>query len=104
MLDRYDPIHKKLRPGGEWSDKEIKLEAEHWAEIERYMGLFERISFLVDDNFIDIEVFDRLYGYRIRNIETNPTIKREKLTNRAYGWQDFIELSKAIKDAKDKNT
>jgi len=98
MLDRYDHIHKKLRPEGQWASKEIELKAEHWAEIERYMGLFERIGILIDDDFISIEVFDRLYGYRIRNIQNNPTIKREKLEKRAYGWTDFIALSKALEN------
>jgi hypothetical protein len=26
MLDRHDLIHKKLRPGGEWAAREVKLE------------------------------------------------------------------------------
>lgn len=100
MLDRYEHIHKKLRPGGAWFGEEIELEPDEWAEIERYMGLFERIAILIDDNFIDIETFDRLYGYRIRNIKNNPTIKLEKLEKRAYGWKDFIELSNAMEKAR----
>jgi hypothetical protein len=97
MLDRYDPVHKKLRPGGEWAAAEIQLGPDEWAEIERYMGLFERVKILIDDGFLDLETFDYLYGYRVRNIEANPTIKREKLVRRAWGWKHFIELSEALK-------
>ena len=94
MLDRYDEVHKRLRPGGCWASG--RIEDHEWPDIERYMGLFERIKVLIDDGFIDLEIFDRLYGYRIDNIRINPQIKEEKLIKRAYGWKYFIELAEAL--------
>ncbi len=96
MIDRYDDINIKLRPNGEWTKKN-SFEGFEWAQIERYMGLFERIKLLIDDGFIDIDVFDRLYGYRIKNITVQPLIKEVKLENNASGWKDFIELARKIK-------
>jgi hypothetical protein len=92
MLDRHQEVHKKLRPGGEWAGEETELEAADWAEIERYMGLFERAKILIDDGFLKPEEFDHLYGYRVRNICANPTIRREKLEKRSYGWLYFLDL------------
>ena len=103
MLDRYDQIHKNLRPGGSWCAKEMEFSPEQWAEIERYMGLFERISILIDDNFISIDVFNRLYGYRLINIRENPTINREKLKKRAHGWKDFLKLLEAVEKVRAKD-
>ena len=96
MLDRHEAVHKKLRPGGEWAGGEVKLQPENWAEIERYMGLFERAKILIDDGFLDPEDFDHLYGYRVRNIRANPTIAREKLEKRAYGWRLFLQLEQLL--------
>ena len=95
-LERYFPVHKKLRPGGEWAAPEVTLTRDSWAEIERYMDLFERAKILIDDGFLELEAFDHLYGYRIRNIRANPTIAREKLEKRAYGWKYFLELEQSL--------
>jgi hypothetical protein len=100
MLDRHQAVHKKLRPGGEWAGTEVKLEPGDWAEIERYMGLFERAKILIDDGFLDPEEFDHLYGYRVRNIRANPSIRREKLEKRAYGWRYFIELENLLEESR----
>jgi len=104
MLDRHEAIHKKLRPGGEWAGASIELSASDWADIERYMGLFERAKVLIDDGFLDVEDFDHLYGYRVRNIRANPTISREKLERRAYGWRMFLALEEQLNTAKSAGT
>jgi len=103
MLNRYDSIHKQLRPGGGWtSGKPITLD--DWPDVERYMGLFERVKILIDDGFIDIDTFDRLYGYRIDNITNNQQIKTEKLIKRAYGWKDFNALVQALERRRKRGT
>jgi hypothetical protein len=91
MLDRHDAVHKRLRPGGDLASGETIAPGD-WPAIERYMGLFERIKILIDDGFIDLDAFDRLYGYRIDNITNNKQIKQAKLVDRAYGWRDFNAL------------
>ena len=103
---RHYKIHKLLRPGGDWSVPGKGPEcAEDWADVEAYIGLFERVKVLVDDRIIDLETVNRLYGYRINNIVQNKIISTEKcLTSpeewshlpdeerKKHGWFDFMEL------------
>ena len=96
MLQTYDKVHKLMRPIGDWRSGKKKIEEDDWPDIERYMGIFERIKILIDDKFINLAVFDRLYGYRIDNILKTRQILNEKLIKRAYGWQDFIHLTNAL--------
>lgn len=95
ILNRYDEVHKALRPGGKWRNTQISTD--EWPDVERYMGLFERIKIVIDDGFIDIGTFDRLYGYRIDNVTANHQINQEKLVNLASGWRDFNELAKELR-------
>jgi hypothetical protein len=98
----HDPIHLRLRSRSTdfawWADDQ-PTRAE-WAAVEAYMGLFERVWVLVKDGSIDIEVIDRLYGYRVRNIVKNDRIRAAKLENSALArdWVDFIELWRALDD------
>ena len=97
MLSEYQTVHMKLRPGGEWSSRGAGPETnEEWIEVERYMGLFERLYILTKDNLVDVVVINRLYGYRLRNINKNQIIRVEKLEKRAEGWRDFIALRDAL--------
>lgn len=68
------------------------------------MGLFERVWVLVKDGSLDIEVVERLYGYRIENIVINDRIRKIKLEDksRARYWIDFIELWRALDQAHQK--
>ena len=103
MLNRYDAVHKRLSPGGDLaSGKSITMD--EWRDIERYMGLFERIKILIDDGFIDIDRFDRTYGYRIESIISNKQIRKEKLEDRADGWREFNELVQALKRRRERAT
>ena len=62
-----------------------------------YMGLFERIYIFVEKGIIDdIDIINRLYGYRVRNIVANNIIRKEKLVKEADSWTDFIELAKLL--------
>ncbi len=102
----HDPIHLKLRdrpPGYHWW-KDHEPSGEEWAEVEAYMGLFERVWVLVKDGSLDIEVVERLYGYRIENIVINDRIRKTKLEDqsRARYWIDFIELWRALDQAHQK--
>ena len=103
MLNRYDPVHKRLRPGGDWHAGK-SISTDEWPDVERYMGLFERIKILIDDGFMDIDKFDRLYGYRIDNITNNRQIKEEKLVKRAYGWRDFNALVEKLEKHREKQS
>ncbi len=99
---RHREVHKKLRPGGDWSlvspEDEIreKVNGPHFlkdgADIEGYMGLFERVQLLREKDLIDIETVNRLYGYRLFTIVKNDNIYQGKLVENGDGWTDFIRL------------
>ena len=90
-------IHSKLRPKGEWSIPGTGPKStDEWIAVEKYMGLFERISVLVDSGIISKQIIDRLYGYRISNIVHNDIIYQTKLVQEKDGWSDFIKLANLL--------
>jgi hypothetical protein len=93
----YVALHARLRAGGQWwASEERQPSNEDWAELEQYMGLFERMWILVQDNSLDLGVVDRLYAYRLGNIVKNDHIRGLKLEREASGWTDFIRLWHAL--------
>lgn len=97
MLQQHNQVHISLRTGGDYESGKRKPEnAEDWAAIEQYMGLFERIKVLIDDNIIDLDTIDRLYGYRVFNIVDNADIRQAKLEEEAKSWSGFIALWHAL--------
>ena len=95
----HKDIHAKLRFGGVYPGVVDALDfPKDWPAIESYMGLFERIQVLVEEKIIDIDVVDRMYGYRLYNIINNPIIHEEKFVKLGNGWRDFIKLWKALGD------
>jgi hypothetical protein len=88
--------HRRLRPGGEWSQNTGPTTNAEWSDVERYMGLFERINVLVNDEIIALDYVDHFYGYRILNIARNPVINDAKLVRAAESWQGFIELWRKV--------
>jgi hypothetical protein len=104
---RHSDVHVRLRPTGSWaglgndSSKHhlaTLLTSEEWAEVEAYMGLFERIEMLVDAGIIDVPLVNRLYGYRVSNIVGNTAIRQVKLIKLSDGWQDFLSLCARLED------
>jgi len=91
MLENYHHVHIALRPGGELFDK-VKLSHQERTDIERYMGLFERAKVFIDDQFLTIDHFKNLYGYRMRNLARHPWVRSEKLIERQAGWTYFLAL------------
>jgi hypothetical protein len=100
---KHEKIHLLLRNAEAsfkwWSGAEPT--GDEWAEVEAYMGLFERVWMLVKGKSIDIEAIERLYGYRIENIVINDKIRETKLEDKelAIYWVDFIELWRALDEA-----
>ena len=89
---RHDATHRRLR-GGDWAKpRSGPKNREEWADVEAYMGLFERIEVLIDGGVLDASLVNRLCGYRVKNIVDNEKIRREKLIRRADGWSDFRSL------------
>lgn len=72
-------------------------------DMENYMSLFEQFKVLLDYGIIDLEVFDRLYGYRVMLIVLNDFIFQDTLIKHAVGWPDFIQLAKVISRRQSRN-
>jgi hypothetical protein len=97
-LDIHQPVHRCLSPGGKWHCGKEKIKDDEMPLVDRYMGFFERIKIMIDNDFISLATFDRLYGYRLEHILRNKQIVEQKLVIRKHGWQDFIDLVNALED------
>ena len=103
---QHEATHRKFRPAtgtptstvGLWHGRNARgpTTPEEWADVEAYMGLFERVNVMIDQRLLDVAVIQRLRGYRVTNILTNPFVMKEKLTKRADDWDDFIALAKRL--------
>jgi len=96
LFNDHIDTHKRLRPGGEWSENAGPTTNAEWSDVERYMGLFERINVLVNDGIVALDYVDQFYGYRILNIARNPAIYDAKLVRAAESWRGFIELWRKV--------
>ena len=95
MLDNYHHVHSALRPGGDLTNQK-ELTHKQKVDIERYMGLFERAKVLEDDNFLPIERFRNLYGYRLKNLAKQPWVRQQKLIKNHMGWEYFLSLYESL--------
>jgi hypothetical protein len=102
FLEQHEDVHAKLRPGGAWSTPGTgPRSADEWVSVEQYMGMFERMKLaMIDDGMLDRDTFDRMYGYRILNIDHNDVIRAAKLENPELApyWRDFIEVRDLIRE------
>jgi hypothetical protein len=97
MMLQHEEVHLNLRPGGPWTQEGSGPEsAEEWAAVDAYMGLFERVYILSEENMVDLDIISRLYGYRIRNIVANERIRQAKLVDEADLWRDFADLCERV--------
>jgi hypothetical protein len=104
-LDEAFQLHRDVRanlgPGGRWYRGEHGPKfPEDDAEVQTYMGLFERIHLLIEEGIINIDTVDRLYGHRFFFIVTNPIIYQERLVKHTQDWTDFIKLWKALEQSR----
>ena len=93
---RHDEVHRKLRPGGEWSASAGPKDTEEFAQIEAYMGLFEHCEIMLSQKLIDQVTFAEIYRYRLQNLVANDWVRIEKLCRRPDGWTRFIALLKRV--------
>jgi hypothetical protein len=104
LFKAHDKTHRKFRPGeveatddvGRWWGKNAEGpdSAQDWADVEAYMGLFERVSRMIEDGLIKEKTFNVLYGYRIKNILSNQRVVQKKLVERGEYWEHFIDLAR----------
>lgn len=96
-FSQHQETHLALRPGGKWAANDAgPTTPSEWADVEIYMGLFERINILIEKEILDKDTVRKLYGYRVRNIVANKTIRDVKLKREARSWQDFIRLCESL--------
>jgi len=94
-FQRHTKVHMLLQPDFEWGrNKSGPASAEDWFLVTSYMGLFERVNFLIESEIEELAIIDRLYGYRVYNIVANDIIRITKLENKelARSWEGFIQL------------
>jgi hypothetical protein len=99
QFSKHDEVHRRLRPGGAWTDEKDPDAAEEkwdWPAVEAYMGLFEHCEIMLEQGLIDEQTFREIYRYRITNIVANDKIRIEKLVRRADGWRRFLALCKRM--------
>jgi hypothetical protein len=93
VLTHYDDIHANFRPDGAWYRSTLKPDnVSDWARVELYMGVFEFIDELIDNDTFDSEHMKYWYIYRLRNIVQNPRVVKYKLQDNADGWLHFLKL------------
>jgi hypothetical protein len=81
------------------SEPDYKPSGDDWIPVWQLMSVFERINIMVEDQILDVDIIDRLYGFVLMNILANDAVyERVKLTGAE--WQDFIDLCYAIADAR----
>jgi len=99
-FQRHTKVHMLLQPDFEWgNNKGGPASAEDWFLVTSYMGLFERVNFLIESEIEELAIVDKLYGYRVYNIVANNVIRRAKLEDKeiARYWEGFIELWRQLK-------
>lgn len=97
MFDEHNEVHFKLQNHGEWSENNTGPQSkEEWSKTVSYMGIFEHRKRMLDDELIDFDTFNSIYGYRVDNILKNQIIVTEQLIKYQEGWEIFLELVKKL--------
>lgn len=99
-FQRHTEVHKLLQPAFAWGQPGGgPSEDEDWFKLTQYMGLFERVNFLLKSEIMDLTTIDALYGYRLYNIVSNDTIRKVKLekAKTAVYWENLIDLWLTLK-------
>lgn len=94
-FQRHIAVHKLLQPMFKWgNNKGGPVNDEDWFLVTSYMGLLERVNYLVESGVVGIEIIDKLYGYRVYNIVANDAIRKAKLEDpqKAVYYEEFIKL------------
>ena len=89
MFSEHRDVHFMLRTY-EWTNEDITHP--DWARLEAYMGLLEHCEIMLEDELLDWQTFNDVYGYRIKLILSNSLIVRDTLIRRRRGWVRFLDL------------
>lgn len=88
----FDEIHRSLLAEG--SPEPWKPPRDDWTSVVQYMGLFERCKVLIDCDLLDLQTFERQYGYRFRHLTSKQSIRDRFFSDSdtADGWQEFLQI------------
>src|SRR5919199_6057670 len=102
MFASHDKVHKKLRPGGEWTkvgkEEEPAVGSDDEADLIAYMGLFEHCEYMIHGELLDEETFMKIYAYRLNALLRNNRVKR-KLADYDLQSRRFKEHKRWDRDA-----
>lgn len=106
---RFDRIYRSLyeyRKDGDQSRPWEPPDPDDWTTVAQYMGLFERCMVLIDNGVLNIATFERLYGYRFRDLVRPESVRKLYFSDleAAAGWGDFLELWSKLDDQYFKRT
>jgi hypothetical protein len=96
MLRQYPKERIWVRDEASKSDKEQSTSGGN-VDFIGYMGVFERLSQLIDDGLLEVATAYNYYASRLRQLLKTKRA-RKNLTEHSSGWQLFIELSLRMDD------
>ena len=91
-MRRHDEIHRRLA-AGEW--REAAPTRDDRAQLQPYLGLFERVSLLVNSGLVSATEVDKLYGYRLDVVLWNTRVHGLAVSN-PQGWGNYLALQRTI--------
>lgn len=96
-MSRYDNIHFKLLPNGEWANLEENYflepgyNSDIFGQLVSYLGLFEVASEMIETGLLTRKQFKTFFEYRINNIIKNKAVAKY-ISDDAQNWKTLIEL------------
>jgi hypothetical protein len=102
-LRHHELVHRRLDEddGPYWNPGDSDRsngEPLTWADVEAYMGVFERIQVLIEQRSLDVETVDQLYSFRLVNLTRNGHIYRAKLEDKAQFWSHLMTLWRNLEE------
>lgn len=78
-----------------FNDKNFEPVGKEWGEIWLLMNTYERMNIMVEDKILDIDMVERVYGFRVVAMIQNDVIYR-RIQEMGAEWNDFINLCKKL--------
>ena len=100
LLRVHDGIHRKLYHGEAWKAGTQPTRSE-WLPVSEYMGVLEGIGVLARMDLVDLDVIDRLIGYRVRNLVRDDYIRGH--VEKGHAWEEFVAFWRALDEVRTKN-
>lgn len=97
-MSRYDNIHFKLLPDGEWENLketyflEPGYDLEIFGQLVSYLGLFEVASEMIETGLLNRKQFKTFFKYRFNNIIKNKAVAKY-ISVDAQNWKNLIKLN-----------